>query len=108
MRRPQISELTRSLLSQSGPNSSTTTFLPARVSVSAKMEPAGPAPTMATSTFSCVAISPPRLRKDVGHIGNAEALEALDRAVDDVDTVVAEDAEDALLRRALPVGVLAL
>src|SRR5215471_17004270 len=103
MRRPQISELMKASLLQSGPNSSSTTFLPARVSTSAKIAPVGPAPTMATSTFSCVAMSPPRLRQDVRHVGHAEALEPLDRAVHDVDAVVAEDAVDLSLRRSLPV-----
>src|SRR3954468_4436242 len=93
---------------QSGPNSRITTFLPALVSTSAKMAPVGPAPTMATSTFSWVAMSPPRLRQNVRHVGYAEALEALDRAVDDVDRVVAEDAVDLTLRRALPFGVFVL
>src|SRR5262245_7052208 len=105
MRRPQISELIKSSWLQSGPNSRITTFLPARASTSAKIAPVGPAPTMATSTFSCVAMSPPRLRQDVGHVGDAQALEALDRAVDRVDAIVAEDAVDLPLRRPLPVFV---
>src|SRR5262245_23370328 len=108
MRLPQISELTSSLSFQSGPNSSTTTFLPARASTSAKIEPAGPAPTTTRSTFSLVAMSPPRLRLDMGHIGHAEPLEAFDRAVDDVDRVSAEVAVERGLRRALPAFVLAL
>src|SRR5215813_7146286 len=107
-RRPQISELMKSLWLQSGPNSRITTFLPARASTSAKIAPVGPAPTMATSTFSCVAMSPPRFRRDERHVGHAEALETLDRAVDDVDAVVAEDAVDLSLRRSLPVLELGL
>src|SRR5215218_1908890 len=108
MRRPQISELISCSFRQSGPNSSTTTFLPARVSTSAKIDPAGPAPMMATSTFSCVAMSPPRRRQDVRHVGHAQALETFDRAIDDVDRVVAEDTVDLALRRTFPVGVLVL
>src|SRR4051812_28281587 len=108
MRRPQISELMKSWCFQSGPNSRITTFLPALVRMSAKMAPVGPAPTMATSTFSCVAMSPPRRRQDMRHVGHAQALEAFDGAVDDIDGVVTEDAVNLALRRALPVGVLVL
>src|SRR5688572_4936215 len=97
----------KSFISQSGPNSSTTTFLPARASTSANTAPEGPAPTMATSTFSCVAMSPPRLGGDQRHVRHAELLGAFDRAIDDVDSVGAEGVVDrALRRRALPIRVL--
>src|SRR4051795_6098727 len=108
MRRPQISELMKSWFFQSGPNSRITTFLPALVRMSAKIAPVGPAPTMATSTFSCVAMSPPRRRQNVRHVGHAQAFETLDGAVDDVDRVGSEDAVDLDLRRSLPFGVLVL
>src|SRR3954469_26045594 len=108
MRRPQISELMKSWFFQSGPNSRITTFLPALVRMSAKIAPVGPAPTMATSTFSCVAMSPPRRRQDMRHVRHAQPFEALDRTVDDVDRVVAEDAVDLALRRALPIRVFVL
>src|SRR3954470_10722820 len=107
-RRPQISELMKSSCFQSGPNSRITTFLPALVSTSAKIAPVGPAPTMATSTFSCVAMSPPRRRQNMRHVGHAQALEAFDRAVDDIDGVITEDAVDLALRRTFPVGVFVL
>src|SRR5919204_5241841 len=94
MRRPQRSELMRSLSCQSGPVSSTTTFLPALASVAANTEPEAPAPTMTTSTFSPIfpwaAMSPPLERHDVRLIGNAERLVALDRAVHHVDGIAAQ------------------
>src|SRR3984893_18013846 len=93
-RRPQMSELMRSESCQSGPCSSSTTFLPARVSTAAKTAPAAPAPTMTASTFSSVAISPPPLGQDVRHVRNREPREAFDGAVDDIDGVVAHDAVD--------------
>src|SRR4029079_11471576 len=83
-RRPQNSELIRSWSCQSGPLSSRTTFLPALASTDAYTEPEAPAPTMTTSTFS-LAMSPSPLRHDVGHVGHAEGLVAVDRAVDDID-----------------------
>src|SRR5258708_4483647 len=101
-RRPQMSELMRSESCQSGPCSSSTTFLPARVSTAANTAPAAPAPTMTTSTFSSVAISPAPRRQNVRHVGNAEPREALDGAVDHVDRVVAQGAVDESLRRPLP------
>src|SRR5262249_27166918 len=107
-RGPRSSGGMKSLWLQAGPNPRITAFLPARASTSAKIAPVAPAPTMATSTFSCVAMSPPRFRRDERHVGHAEALEPLDRAVDDVDAVVAEDAVDLSLRRSLPVRVLGL
>src|SRR5215470_11395417 len=94
IRRPQISELTRSESCQSGPCSNITTFLPCAAMTAANTEPDAPAPTMATSTFSCVAMSPPRRRRDVRHVGNAEAGVAVHGAVDDVDRVAAHDQID--------------
>src|ERR1700752_3731930 len=88
-RRPQMSELTRSAGCQSGPCSSIATFLPWPARTAAYTEPDAPAPTMATSTFSCVAISPPLRRRDVRHVGNAEFGVAVDGAVDHVDRVAA-------------------
>ena len=79
IRRPQNSELIRSWSCQSGPLSSTTTFLPALASTDAYTEPEAPAPTMTTSTFS-FAMSPPPVRRDVGHVRHAERLVALHRA----------------------------
>src|ERR1700719_4584947 len=101
-RRPQISELMRSESCQSGPCSSSTTCLPARVSTAAKTAPAAPAPTMTASTFSSVAISPAPLGQDMGHVGNSEPRESLHGAVDDIDRVVAQNAVDERLRRSLP------
>src|SRR4030081_3616975 len=86
-RRPQMSDEMRSEVCQSGPLSLTTTFLPAFASTAAKTEPDAPAPTMTTSTFSCVAMSPPLLRRDVRHVGNAQRLIAFHGAVDHVDRV---------------------
>src|ERR1700692_1691847 len=97
-----MSELMRSVSCQSGPCSSSTTFLPARVSTAAKTAPAAPAPTMTASTFSSVAMSPAPLRQDMGHVGNPEPRESLHGAVDDIDRVVAQHAVDERLRRSLP------
>src|SRR3989440_8041408 len=103
MRRPQKSELTRSESCQSGPVSSTTTFLPALASVAANTEPEAPAPTMTASTFSRVAISPPLQRHDVRLVRNAELCVALDRAIDHVDRVAAQhEIDEARGRRRLP------
>src|ERR1700730_16345596 len=107
-RRPQMSELMRSESCQSGPCSSSTTFLPARVSTAAKTAPAAPAPTMTASTFSSVAMSPAPGGQDVGHVGNPEPREALHGAVDDIDRVVAQRAVDEGLRGSLPALDLAL
>src|SRR5260221_10951370 len=96
-RRPQISELIRSVSCQSGPCSSSTTFLPARVSTAANTAPAAPAPTMTASTFSNAAMSPAPFGKDMGHVGNPEPGEALDRAVDDIDRIIAQRAVDERL-----------
>ena len=81
-RRPQMSDEMRSVSFQSGPCSSSTTFLPARASTAANTEPAAPAPTITASTFSS-AISPPLLRKDVGQVRHADPGEAFDGAIDD-------------------------
>src|SRR5215471_5895382 len=102
MRRPQMSELIRSESCQSGPCSKSTTFLPCAARTAAYTEPDAPAPTMATSTFSCVATSPPRRRRDVRHVGNAELGVAVDRAVDHVDRVAAGHQINEGSRRALP------
>src|SRR5882724_8845263 len=100
-RRAQMSELMRSESCQSGPCSSSTTFFPERASTAAKTAPAAPAPTMAASTFSKVAMSPAPLGKDVRHVGHPEARKALHGAVDDVDRIIAQDAVDERLRRPL-------
>src|SRR6478672_2352624 len=97
----------RSLSCQSGPCSRTTTFLPAFASTAAKTEPEAPAPTMTTSTFS-FAMSPPLGRRDVGHVGNAEAGIAVHGAVDDVDRVAAQQQVDEWSTRALPAFDLVL
>src|SRR3979490_810698 len=107
-RRPQMSELIRSESCQSGPCSSSTTFLPTRVRTAANTAPAAPAPTMTISTFSSVAMSPAPRRQDVRHVGNPEPREALDGAVDDIDRVVAQRAVDESLRGTLPVLDLVL
>src|SRR5712692_2951886 len=108
MRRPQKSELMRSESCQSGPVSSTTTFLPALARTAAYTEPDAPAPTMATSTFSRVAMSPPLQRRDMRHVGNAERLVALDGAVDHVDRVAAQHEVDEASGRSLPALELVL
>src|SRR5262249_28752581 len=101
IRRPQKSELMRSVSCQSGPCSRMTTFLPAFANTAAKTEPDAPAPTMTTSTFS-FAMSPPLGRSDVGHIRNAEAGIALHGAVDDVAGVAAQHQVDERSTRPLP------
>src|SRR5207237_10365629 len=113
MRRPQRSELTRSESCQSGPVSSTTTFLPAFASVAANTEPEAPAPTITTSTFSPsfprLAISPPLQRRDVRLVGNAEGFIALDRAVHHVDRIAAHhEVDEARCGRRLPAFELVL
>src|ERR1700739_3534844 len=108
MRRPQMSELMRSVSFQSGPCSKITTFLPCAARTAANTEPDAPAPTMATSTFSCVAISPPRRRRDVRHVGNGELGVAVDGAVDHVDGVAAGHQIDERSGRALPAVDLVL
>src|SRR5262245_53783785 len=63
---------------------------------------------MTTSTFSCVAMSPPLGRRDVGHVRNAELLVARHGAVDDVDGVAAHDEIDESAARPLPTVDLVL
>src|SRR5215471_309693 len=84
----------RSESCQSGPCSSKTTFLPALASTAAKVEPEAPAPTMTTSTFSFVAMSPPLGRRDVRHVGNAQRFVARHRAVHHVDRIGAQQGVD--------------
>src|SRR5262249_22961336 len=89
------------------PLSSKTTFLPALASTDACTEPDAPAPTMTTSTFS-FAMSPPPLRRDVGHVRNAEGLVAVHRRVDDIDRVAAQHVVDERTGRTLPAFGLVL
>src|SRR5215470_13919564 len=63
---------------------------------------------MTTSTFSCVAMSPPLFRRDVWHVGNAQRLVAFHGAVDYVDRVAAHDEIDESARGALPAVDLVL
>src|SRR6516165_2373773 len=107
MRLPQKSELMRSVSCQSGPCSSTTTFLPAFASTAANTEPEAPAPTMTTSTFS-FAMSPPPGRGNVGLVGNAESGIAVHGAIDDVDRVAAQQQIDERSGRTLPAFDLVL
>src|ERR1700748_3172922 len=103
MRRPHMSDEIRSPSCQSGPWSISTTFLPALASTAAKVEPDAPAPAITTSTFSCVvAISPPLVRCDVRHVGDAEALISLHGAVDDIDGIAPQHEIGEPGRRALP------
>src|ERR1700730_4151939 len=108
MRRPQMSELIRSESCQSGPCSSSKTFLPACASTAAKVAPEAPAPTMATSAFSFVAMSPPLRRSDMRHVRNAQSLVAGHGAVNDIHGVAAQNEIDERPRRALPALDLAL
>src|SRR5271154_7034830 len=108
IRRPHISDEIRSVSCQSGPWSISTTFLPALASTAANVEPDAPAPAITTSTFSCVAISPPLVRRDVRHVGNPEALVALHGAVDDIDGIAAQHEIDLTRRRPLPAFDLVL
>src|SRR5438034_4518384 len=102
MRRPQKSELTRSESCQSGPVSSTATFLPAVASVAANTEPEAPAPTITTSTFSRAARSPPLKRHDVRWLRNAGRPVASALPVNHADPMPAQHEEDKALRRPLP------
>src|SRR5258708_5903846 len=102
-----MSELMRSDICQSGPDSRTTTFLPALASTAANTDPDAPAPTMTTSTFS-LAMSPPLARRDVGHVGDSERGIAVHGAVDDIDGVAAQQQVDEWSGRALPVLDLVL
>src|SRR6478735_592994 len=107
-RPPQKSELIRSDICQSGPDSSRTTFLPAFANTEANKEPDAPAPTMTTSTFSRVAMSPPLRWFDVGHVGHTKRGISVHRAVDHIDGIAAHDQIDKRSRRALPAGDLVL
>src|ERR1700674_1319291 len=103
-----MSEVMRSPSCQSGPCSSSTTFLPACASTAANVAPEAPAPTMATSTFSLVAISPPLRRSDMRHVGNAQALVPGHGAENDIHRIAAQNEIDEWPRRALPALDLAL
>src|SRR5882672_3010179 len=107
-RRAQMSDEMRSAGCQPGPLSITTTFLPALASTAAKTEPDAPAPTMTASTFSCVAMSPPPVRRDVRHVRDAQLLVAFHRAVDDVERVIAQHEIDEAAGRTLPAVDLVL
>src|SRR5215467_174919 len=63
---------------------------------------------MTTSTFSCVAMSPPLFRRDMRHVGNSQRLVAFHGAVDHVDRVAAQDEIDESAGRALPAVDLVL
>src|SRR5262245_18610975 len=63
---------------------------------------------MATSTFSCVAMSPPLGRSDMGHVGNAERRIAFHGAVDDIDRVVTQHGVDEAAAGPLPAVDLVL
>src|SRR5690242_5303337 len=107
-RRPQNSELTRSCNCQSGPLSRITTFLPALASTDAYTDPDAPAPTMTTSTFSLVAMSPPPLWSDVGHVRHPKVLVAVHRGIDDIDGIRAQHRIDEWAGRTLPACQLVL
>src|SRR5205807_2390648 len=104
---PQKSELMRSVNCQSGPCSSTTTFLPAWASTPANTEPEAPAPTMTTSTFS-FAMSPPLAWRDVGHVRDAEGGIAVHGAIDDIYRVAPQQQINEGSRRTLPAFQLVL
>src|SRR4051812_38427732 len=91
----------RSESCQSGPDSSTTTFFPARASTGAYTEPDAPAPTMTASTF-WFAMSPPLQRRDVRHVGDAERLVAFFGAVNHVHRIAAQHEVDESPGRPLP------
>src|ERR1700742_2504934 len=57
---------------------------------------------MTTSTFSCVAMSPPRLRFDVSHIRDVEPGVAVHRRVNDIDGIAAQHEVDERSGRTLP------
>src|SRR5580700_2672421 len=107
-RRPQMSDEMRSEVVQSGPLSMTTTLRPALASTAANVEPDAPAPTMTTSTFSCVAMSPPLLGRDMGLVGNAELRVTIHRAVDHVHGIAAQDEIDERALRGAPLPALDL
>src|SRR6267143_3279360 len=92
----------RSECCQSGPVSRTAPCVPAFASAAATTEPEAPAPTMATSTSSCAAMSPPLQGRDVRHVGNAERLVAFERAIHHVDGVAAQHEVHECAGRTLP------
>src|ERR1043166_4309900 len=108
MRRRHMSDGMGWLICPAGPLSRSPTFLPALASTAANTEPDAPAPAITTSTFSCVAISPPPVRLDMRQIGDAEALVALHGSVDDVDRIAAQHEIDLPRRWTLPAGNLVL
>src|SRR5262245_7179526 len=97
----------RSERCQSGPCSRSTTFLPSLARMAANSVPVAPAPMVTASTFSW-AMSPPLGRRDVGHVGNAEAGIAFHGAVDDVDGVAAQHQIDEWSAGPLPAFDLVL
>src|SRR5947207_146522 len=98
----------RSESCHSGPTSRTTTCLPAFASSPANAEPEAPAPTMATSTFSRMAMSPPLQGRDVRHVGNAERRVAIERAIHYVDGVAPQHEVHECAGRTLPAFDLVL
>src|SRR5207244_10562706 len=60
-----------------------------------------------TSTFS-LAMSPPPARRDVGHVGDAERGIAIHGAVNDIDSVAAQQQVDERSGRTLPAFDLVL
>src|ERR1700733_6250330 len=63
---------------------------------------------MTTSTFSWIAMSPPLVRSDVRHVGDAERLVAVHGAVDHVDRIAAENQIGKSAGRPLPAVDLVL
>src|SRR5258708_33436535 len=63
---------------------------------------------MTTSTFSCVAMSPPLFGRDVRHVGDAQGLVAFHGAVDHVDRVATQNEIDEAAGRTLPAVDLVL
>src|SRR5437660_11641665 len=57
---------------------------------------------MTTSTFSSLAMSPPLLGRDVGHVRDAEGFVTFHRSVDHVDGVAASHEVDERPGRPLP------
>src|SRR2546422_3855962 len=63
---------------------------------------------MTTSTFSSLAMSPPLLGRDVGHVRDAEGFVTFHRSVDHVDGVAARHEVDERPGRPLPAVELPL
>src|SRR5712691_8683896 len=63
---------------------------------------------MTTSTFSSLAMSPPLLGRDVGHVRDAEGFVTFHRSVDHVDGVAARHEVDERRGRPLPAVELPL